>query len=232
MPTAKSFVVTNIKRLTAYFAAGKKIEGLALQVGQLTGKPKYAAGHVGKRSRDRDRQVHRKIRPQELARRQLIRGLRRQLADLPAEQRKQAAKDLRRVLRKGKISSKGLTRKRQVRTAVAKVAGVLAAAEKYHGLAVLRHVPLSRKMLDDINDAMKGRGSTTVERALKALGKSLRDAVRANLTRLQHVDTGKLLRNTQFAIVDKADKARVETELKALREQRRAAKRAKKRGGG
>jgi hypothetical protein len=224
---AKSFVVTNRKRLDEYFRNGGTIEGLVLQVGQLSGKPKYKAGHVGAKSRDRNRNVRRRIKPEELARRSVIRALRRQLADLPKEQRKEAAKDIRRALREKGVSSKGLTRKRQVRTAVAKVAGVLAADDKYHGRAVVQHIPLSRKMLDEINDAMKGRGGSMTN-ALKRLGKSLRDAVRGNLSKMQHVDTGKLLRNTQFQLVNRAEKERVDAELKAIREQRKAAKRAKK----
>jgi hypothetical protein len=227
---AKSFVITNRRRLDAFLKAGGDINDVVLRVGQLSGKPKYAKGHVGSRSRGPRRAVTRKITEFEKARRQKIRAARAYLQsiDNPAT-RKFETKRIRAQIRAEakrlgtRISTKGLGRKVTAGTPVARVAGVLASTSGYHIFAIQGRRGQVMRELDAVRAGLLGRGSVT--RALKAMGKNLKAAVRQRFAATRHTDTGRLLRNIQFEIVDQATKKREQAAERARRARARAAKR-------
>lgn len=220
---AKSYVITNRKKLDAFFKRGNKIEQVEIRVGQLTGKPKYPPGHVGKRSRERtgSRKI---IDRTELNRRTLIRGYRKQLDNMPKEDRKAAIKAIRAAFKKKGITSRGLTTKRGGAVAVARVAGVLESGKTggrpFHVISLNKRQPQFRKELDTIRLALIRGGN--VAAALVTVGKNSKAAIRAGIRKSGHEDTGRLLRNTQYEVTDLKGKI----EAKRIAKAERAAKRA------
>jgi len=230
---AKSHVITNRRRLNAFLKAGGDINNVVLRVGQLSGKPKYPKGHVGSLSRGARRATARKITPFEAERRQKIRAARAYLQsiDNPA-QRKAETKRIRAEIRAEakrlgtKISTRGLARKVTAGTAVARVAGVLASQSGYHIFAIQGRRGQVRRELDEIRQALHGRGS--VSRALKRMGKNAKVAVRQRFAATRHTDTGRLMRNIQYELVDQATMKRERAKAKAERAEARAAKKGRR----
>lgn len=222
---AKSHVITNRRKLDAFLRRGGKIGDIGLRVGQLSGKPKYPKGHVGSKSRVKGRTgFGRKIDRKELERRVLIRQGRKYLAGLDKDARKLELKRLRASLKKEGLSSRSLGRKRSIRAPVARVAGVLAAESGYHVRAMIARRPALIRELDQMRSALLGRGNVTS--ALKLIGRNAKEAVRHSFRSTGHVDTGRLLRNTQYELIDKPGLARAKAQAKAERAARRRAKRA------
>jgi hypothetical protein len=169
------------------------------------------------------------IKQSEVQRRSLIRGLRRQLDNMPKENRKATVKELRRSLKKKGISSRGLTTKRGGAVAVARVAGVLESGatggRPFHVISIRGRRGAFRKELDMLRLALIRGGN--VAAALVAIGKNSKAAIRKGIQRSGHVDTGRMLRNTQYEITDLKGKIEAKRVAKATR----AAKRARKARG-
>ncbi len=226
---AKSFVKTNRHKLDAFLRMGGKINDLGLIVGQLTGKPKYPKGHVGSKSRDRSRTgMGDKKDPKEQQRRVQIRRAKAYLATLPKEARKSELKRLRAELKGQGLSSRTLGRKKAGATAVARVAGVLASREQYHLRALKRGQVLITSSVDKMRDSLLGRAGS-VAGALIAMGKGLKELIRASFRQTGHQDTGKLIRNTQFQIFSIGGKAAVAAAAKAARALARASRKRRRR---
>ena len=225
---AKSFVITNRKKLDAFFRMGGKINDIGMVVGQLTGKPKYPKGHVGSRSRDRSRAGKHvtNIRAEEKNRRLEIRRAKRYLATLPKEARKSELTRLRAELKGRKLSSRGLGRKKAGATAVAKVAGVLASRGQYHLRALKRGQVLITASLDNMREVLLQRKVGSLTESLVGMGKGLKAEIRRSFRQTGHTDTGKLERNIQFQIFSVGGKAAV---IKAAKEARALARANKKR---
>ncbi len=227
---AKSYVLTNRKKLDAFMRAGGQINDMGMTVGQLSGKPKYPRGHVGRRSRQRDRAGKHvsTIKPEEKDRRLQMRRARIYLNTLPKESRKAALKQLRAQLKGKGRSTAGLGRRRFGAVAVAKVAGIIASREQYHLRAMRYSESFIQHSLDGMRKSLLGYGkSVAVE--LTDMGRGLKSFVRRSLRATNHKDTGRMLRNTLYEIYTKGGKARV---LRAAKEERariRAAKKARKR---
>lgn len=219
---ARSYVVTSRKRLDQFLRDGERLNRIELRVGILSGKPRYPKGWVGKKSREHGEPT-RRIDPSELQRRAAIRSLRKQISKLDPKTRKQAIKEIRQAFRDRKISTKGLARKRSSKgTAVAKVAGVLHAGTAYHVTALnLRRPELARE-LEDVMKAL--HMSQSPAPIIRGIGKDSRDAVRRQLIKEGHVDSRRLLRTTQFEIVDRKGKIYHQRVAKA---RRKAARRRK-----
>jgi hypothetical protein len=222
---AKSYVLTNRKKLDAFMKRGFRIERIEIRVGQLTGKPKYPPGHVGKKSRERTGNRS-KISRTELNRRTLIRGYRKQLDNMPKADRKAAVKSLRAMLKKKSISSRGLTTKRGGAVAVARVAGVLESGKTggrpFHVISLNKRQPQFRKEIDVLRLALI-RGSNVAAELVK-IGKNSKAAIRAGIRKSGHEDTGRLLRNTQYEITDLKGKIEAKRHEKAIRATRAAAR--------
>lgn len=233
MAINRSHVVTNRRKLDAFLARGGKLEDLVLSVGQLSGKPKYPKGHVGRRSRDKSREATRKISPFEAERRRKIRAARAYLQSIsdPAA-RKAETKRIRAEIKAEakrlgtRISTKGLGRKVTAGTAVARVAGVLASESGYHIFAMKERRGQVTRELDDLRAALLGRGS--VSRALQRMGKNAKAAVRQRFVATRHVDTGRVLRNIQYQIIDRPTMLRNRARAKAERAAARAAKKGRR----
>jgi hypothetical protein len=234
---AKSFVVTNRKKLDAFLRSGGQLEDLEVKVGQLTGRPKYAPRHVGSKSRDKNRQAGFRIRPSELRRRSQIRGLNRQLEGMGPVGRKRALKELKAAFKAdgGKASEiRTLGRRTSARTPVARVAGVMTASSGYHINAIVgRRGLLGAELQFVLNEMKRGR---PVARGVQAIGRNSKEAVRRSLRQAGHFDTGRLLRNTQFEITSIKGKAAFKAAAKAnpwpariSRNKRQAKRRATKR---
>jgi hypothetical protein len=230
---ARSYVRTNRRRLDAFFKEGRKIDDLVLRVGQLTGKPKYPRGHVGSRSRGPKREPTARIDRLEAQRRKLIRAGRKRLQGIKDPQaRKLETKRLRGLIRQFadeqgiKMSTRGLGRKITAGTPVARVAGVLASRSGYHIFAIQARRGQVVRELDSIRDALLGRGFVTS--SLKRMGKNSKEAVRQRFRATRHTDTGRLMRNIQYEIVDQATKKRRQAEARAARAAARAAKKARR----
>ncbi len=224
------YVKTNSRKLEAFFRDGGKINDLGMVVGQLTGKPKYPPGHVGKKSRGggtgATRRGHKLRSREELDRQQDIRGLRTQLAGLDERERGKATRLLRRALKADGISSRGLVKAKA--TAVARVAGVLASREQYHLRALKRGQVLITASLDKMRDSLVKR-TGSVAGALTAMGRGLKELIRASFRQTGHQDTGRLIRNTQYEIFSRGGKAHVIAVAKEHRRLRREARKSKKR---
>jgi hypothetical protein len=225
---AKSFVVTNRKKLDAFLRAGNSIEDLEIRVGQLTGKPKYPKGHVGSKSRDRRGITpRRRIDPEELRRRQAIRAGRRQLEGLDKESRKATLRSLRNLFKSAGLSSRTLSRRTGARTPVARVAGVMHAGSAYHVNAIVdRRTALRAELQAILRDMKQGR---PVAKQLQAIGRNSKDAVRSGVRKAGHFDTGRLYRNTQFEIRSMRGYAKFKADAKRERELKRQAKRQRRR---
>jgi hypothetical protein len=226
---ALPYIKTNSKKLDMFLRTGGKINDLSLIVGQLTGKPKYAKGHVGSKSRDRDRVAVDRMSPKESARRARLRALTRQLKGMGKEERKVARKQMVAMLKaeaKGrgeKARFRGLGRMgRAPAVAVAKVAGVIASRRstgQYHLRALKRGQVLITTSLDHMHKGLLQRAGGDVARALTAMGKGLKELVRQSFRQTGHDDTGKLIRNIQYQIFSVGGKAAVkeaEKQAKAL----------------
>lgn len=227
---ALPYIKTNRKLLDAFLRDGKNINDLGMVVGQLTGKPKYPKGHVGSKSRQKSRKGKHAldITPAEKSRRLQMQAAKRYLNSLPKEARKGEMKRLRAQLKAAHQTSRGLGRKKAGATAVAKVAGVLASREQYHLRALRRGQVLITANLDKMRDSLVRRAGS-VAGALTAMGRGLKELIRASFRQTGHQDTGRLLRNTQYQIFSKGGKARV---LKLAKEERariRASKRSSRR---
>lgn len=220
------YVKTNRKKLDAFFAEGGKINDLGMIVGQLTGKPKYPKGHVGSKSRDRTRSGKGdKKDPREQQRMVQIRRAKAYLATLDKGARKSELKRLRAELKGQGLSSRTLGRKKAGATAVARVAGVLASREQYHLRAMKRGQVLITANLDKMRDSLLGRAGSPAG-ALTAMGRGLKELIRASFRQTGHQDTGRLIRNTQYEIFSRGGKAAV---IKAAKEARALARASKKR---
>ncbi len=222
----RKYVKTNRHKLDAFLRMGGKINDLGLIVGQLTGKPKYPKGHVGSKSRDRKRTgLGDKKDPKEQQRRIQIRRAKAYLATLPKEARKSELKRLRAELKGQGLSSRTLGRRKAGATAVARVAGVLASREQYHLRALKRGQVLITSSLDKMRDSLLGRAGSLAG-ALTAMGRGLKELIRASFRQTGHQDTGRLIRNTQYEIFSIGGKAAV---AKAAKEARALARASKKR---
>ena len=220
------FVKTNRHKLDAFMREGGKINDLALIAGQLTGKPKYPKGHVGSKSRDRNRTgMGDKKDPREQQRLIQIRRAKKYLATLSKDARKVELKRLRAELKGQGLSSRTLGRKKAGATAVARVAGVLASREQYHLRALKRGQVLITASLDKMRDSLVNR-TGSVAGALTAMGRGLKELIRASFRQTGHQDTGRLIRNTQYEIFSVGGKAAV---VKAAKEARALARASKKR---
>ena len=227
---AKSFVKTNRKKLDAFFRMGGKINDIGLIVGQLTGKPKYPKGHVGRRSRDRTRSgMGEKKDPVEQQRLIQIRRAKRYLATLPKEARKSELKRLRGELKKQGLSSRTLGRKKAGATAVARVAGVLASRGQYHLRALKAGQVLITANLDKMRKTLLGHGSGRLADSLVAMGKGLKGQIRRSFKATGHSDTGRLIRNIQYQIFSIGGKAAVRKAAKEARALARASRKRKRR---
>jgi hypothetical protein len=232
---SKSHVITNREKLDRFFKFGGKLNDVVVSVGILTGKPKYPQGHVGSKSRKkrRDDPSRRRVRTTPLQLR--IRGMRQHIRgiDNPA-MRKLEIKRLRAQLKAEKLSSKGLGRRKAGPVAVAKVAGVMGAYSRYHSRGIesmgFRAGEKRRGVvvfeIRKVGEAVTGARDYTS--ALKNLGKNAKAAVRRNLVSSRHVDTGRLLRNTQYQIVSQAEKRRITAQEKLQRKRKRVFKAAQK----
>jgi len=234
---AKSYVITNNEKLKRFFRFGGKLNDVVVRVGILTGKTKYPKGHRGSKS-DRDWLARgaRRIDPRELARRAQVRRAKRHLAEIESVNvRKLELKRIREAFREQGISSRGLARKKAGAVAVAKVAGVLGSFARYHshGIRSLGFKPTGKSTgrvvlpIANIHRTLMDTRDPTP--ALKALGINAKNAVRQRLVAAGHVDTGKLLRNTQYEIISASDKKRFDAEAKAERARARA-ERKRRRG--
>ncbi len=229
MAGAKSYVVTSRKRLDAFLTAGDNLSRIELRVGQITGKPRYPKGWVGRKSRIRGGPAaYRKknVSPQEMRRKAMIRDMRRQMMGMDEDHRKEAIKAIRAQFKEDKISSRGLVRKsgggsaelgEKEGTQVAKVAGVLHAGSSYHlkALNVFNETELPKRT-EEMGRAMH-RGLPVTE-MVRGIGKEARDRVKLQISREGHVDSGRLLKTTQYQLAD--------TLGKQIAAQERAAKRA------
>jgi hypothetical protein len=216
---ALPYIKTNRKKLEAFLREGGKINDLSLIVGQLTGKPKYPKGHVGKRSRDRSRTPVDRISQKERTRRARIRALSAQLKGMGKEERKLARKQMVLMLKaeakaKGeKAKFRGLGRRgRAPAVAVAKVAGVIASRRstgQYHLEGLKRGQVLITSSLDHMRKGLLQRADGNVAAALTAMGRGLKELIRAAFRATGHEDTGKLVRNIQYQIFSIGGKAAV-----------------------
>lgn len=215
---ALPYVKTNRKKLDEFLRKGGQINDLGLIVGQLTGKPKYPRGHVGSKSRERSRtgQHALAIRPEERQRRLQMRAAKRYLETLPREARKSELKRLRAQLKGLGLTTRGLGRKRAGATAVAKVAGVLAGREQYHLRALKQGQVLITSSLDQMRESLLGRAGSLTN-ALTAMGRGLKELVRASFRATGGQDTGRLVRNIQYQIYSVGGKAAA---IKAAKEHR------------
>lgn len=227
---AKSYVLTNRKKLDAFFRAGGKIDDIGMIVGQLSGKPKYPKGHVGSRSRDRTRTgMGAKKDPAEQQRMIQIRRAKKYLATLGKDARKSELKRLRGELKQQGLSSRTLGRKKAGATAVARVAGVLASREQYHLRALKLGQAAITANLDKMRLTLLGRGSGTMANSLVAMGKGLKEEIRRSFRATGHKDTGRLIRSTQYQIFSVGGKAAVRKAAKEARALARATKKKRRR---
>jgi hypothetical protein len=233
MAPRRSHVVTNRRKLDAFLVRGGKLEDLVLSVGQLSGKPKYPKSHVGSKSRGPRSAVARRITPFEAERRRQIRAARAYLQSITDPQmRKAETKRIRAEIKAEakrlgtRISTKGLGRKVTAGTAVARVAGVLASESGYHIFALRERRGQVTRELDGLRAALLGRGS--VSRALQMMGKNTKAAVRQRFVATRHVDTGRVLRNIQYQIIDKPTMLRNRARDKAERAAARAARKKRR----
>lgn len=227
---ALPYVKTNRKKLDAFFRRGGKINDLGMVVGQLSGKPKYPKGHVGSKSRDRSRTGRGgKKDPREQQRMIQIRRAKKYLSTLGKEARKSELKRLRAALKKEGLSSRTLGRKKAGAVAVAKVAGVLASRDQYHLRALKAGQVLITAELDKMRETLMGRGKGTMANSLTALGKGLKEKIRASFKATGHQDTGRLIRNTQYQIYSVGGKAAVARAAKEARALARASKKRRRR---
>jgi hypothetical protein len=233
---SKSHVITNREKLDRFFKFGGKLNDVVVSVGILTGKTKYPRGHVGRKSREkrRDDPSRRRVRTTPLQLR--IRGMRRHIRGIESTAiRKLEIKRLRAQLKTEKLSSKGLGRRRAGPVAVARVAGVMGAFSRYHSRGIesmgFRAGEKRRGRvvieIQKVGEAVVGARDHTT--ALKNLGRNAKAAIRQNLVSARHVDTGKLLRNTQYQIVSQAEKRRITAQEKLQRKRARAMKKRRRR---
>ncbi len=225
---AKSFVITNRKKLDAFLLAGGKLEDVEIRVGQLTGKPKYPKGHVGSRSRqNRGATPKRRISRRELDRRSFVRAGRKQLEGLDKDARKAQLRSLRSMFKRAGLSSRTLGRRSPGRTPVARVAGVLHAGSAYHVNAIVEYRPLFKAEVEEINRVMhRGR---PISRLVQGIGRNSMRAIKASARAAGHFDTGKLIRNTRFELRSMSGFAEFKRQAKVKREFKKLAKRAAKR---
>lgn len=197
-------------------------------VGQLSAKPKYPKGHVGRRSRERSRSGSR-LDPKEVVRRQHLRAARRTLSELDGEARKASLKQLRAAFRQGGMSSRGLGRRSAPATPVARVAGVIASDKRtgqYHRRAMEQRRRVFRFELESVRAALFGRGDLTAR--MKQIGINSVRAIRQAFVSTGHVDTGRLLRHIDHEFYSVSGKARVKA---AAKEQRALARASRRRNG-
>jgi len=232
MMPAKSYVITSRKRLDEYLKKGESLNNVELRVGILSGKPRYPKGHRGRAADRADADRTFRVKPEELERRAAMRELRKSLRGLDPKTRKQALKEIRAAFKAKKISTKGLaTRRSKKGTAVAKVAGVLHSRTQYHVLALDERRVVLRRELEDVNRAILRQGDPY--REIRQIGQNTKAAVRASMARAGHVDSGRLLRTTQFEIINRQGEINYKQVLKTrrklrrqVRAQRRAARKA------
>ena len=225
---AKSYVVTSRKRLDAYLAQGSALNQIELRVGQLTGKPRYPKGWVGRKSREWKAQADtRRVDPAELSRRGLVRAARAQLAGMDPASRRAAEKGLRAAFKSHGLSSKGLRRSGAGQgTRVALVAGVMNAGSVYHAQGVADHLPELQREAEAIGVAIHlGQSPQPI---IRGIGQGARDSVRRRLVASGHVDTGRMLLTTQFELIDRVGRRTFQSAQKAERAARRAARRGRR----
>lgn len=208
---AKSSVLTNRKRLDAFLAQAGRLDDLSVLVGIVTGKARYPKGHVGRKSRMT--RYHR-TRPKTITRRAVVSKIRRHLETMKGKDKRAATKMVRQEFRRRGISTRGLATTRRG-TAVARVAGVMAARDDHHRAGIVaseapREGALAGLWLDVLNGRSPSRG-------LQQFGRISRDSVRKKLRQTGHIDTGKMLRNTQYQIETVSGKAKAKRLGKARR---------------
>jgi len=223
----KSYVITERSKLDAFLRRCGRVDDMGMIVGQLSGKPKYPRGHVGRRSREPGRRPTNTIKRAELDRRAQIRAARKTLEGLDASSRRATIKELRAAFKMSGQSSRGLGRRRSAATPVARVAGVLAAQDQYHLRAIDRRRVAMQKELDAVMAAMLGRGGSITDRII-TVGRNSVAAIRRSFAATGHVDTGRLLRNINYEFFSVSGKAAVKRAEKAARDLRRAAKKGRR----
>lgn len=237
-----SYVLTNRKKLDAFLAQGDRIEDLGMMIGQVTGKPKYPAGHVGKRSREKNRpDTRRLIKRQELERRAWVRLASKQLEGLDKEQKKAKRKEWIQWFKaaekglgrgRGSFRARGIGRKRKQRVAVARVAGVIASDRstgQYHEkvMGVAQKVKINP---DQMRAAALAEGKT-VAQVIIEFAKRKKKELRASFKTTGHEDTGRLRRNIQYMVWTVGGKKAVlqrEKRLKSAAKLKKAVRKARK----
>jgi hypothetical protein len=222
-------VITNRRKLDDFFRRGGQIEDVGLLVGQITGKPKYPKGHVGSKSRQKGRNPTRRIKRAELDRRALVRAASRQLEGLDKETRKATRKQLVAWFKKEQIRYRGLGRKSQARTPVARVAGVIASDKstgQYHERAMAMRRAVMKFELETIQLALFGQGN--IAEAVIRIGKNSKRAIRQAFKATGHSDTGRLFRNIQYEYISKSAKERIQKAEKEARALARANRKARR----
>ena len=108
-------------------------------------------------------------------------------------------------------------------TQVAKVAGVLHAGSSYHEKAILEYNAAELiTRTEAISTAM--HAGQPIAGLLISIGRGARDRVKQQISREGHVDSGRLLRTTQFILTDRMGKylaAKERAEKRAARKARR-----------
>lgn len=241
-----SYVITNRKKLDAFLREGGKLDDISLLVGQVSGKAKYPVGHVGSKSREKNRIPSRKIDQGTLERIAAIRRSTRFLdAKNPTEAQlknadKYAKKTYRAQIRANRkqmisnlkdigFSARGLGRKGRVATAVAKVAGVIAADKatgQYHKRAITNLDSwFNRHKIRILNTMLAGSSPTEF---IKHAGEVYKQAIRQAFSATGHTDTGRLYRNIQYQLYSASGKEKVKAREKEARklasQKRRTAK--------
>lgn len=218
---AKPYVITNRRRLDQFFRDGNKIDNVGMIVGQVTGKPKYPVGHVGRRSRGpKNKNPTRKIRRQELERRAWVRVATKQLQQLSGDEQKKTrkewikwfkAEEKRRGHGRGSFRARGINRRRRQAVAVARVAGVLASDRvtgQYHERAILAHRAHFKLDMEKVRNTLFSEADPVT--AIKEYGKSVKKTIRQYYLATGHSDTGRVFRNIQYLVFSRSGKAEVE----------------------
>jgi hypothetical protein len=95
------------------------------------------------------------------------------------------------------------------------VAGVLHSRNPFHLRAIhARRATLQFEAQEVLRATKEGRSAA---REIQTIGRNSKEAIRSNIQRSGHVDTGKMLRNTQFEVRSMSGFARFKAKAKAER---------------
>lgn len=234
---ARSFVLTNRRKLDEFLRRGNSLDDIGMLIGQTTGKPKYPPGHVGSKSRQKDRVPSRKIKRQELERRMFVRMASKQLEGLSKDAKKQArkrwkdwfeAEEKRRGRGRGSFRFRGVGRKKRQAVAVARVAGVIA-SDRSTGQYHERVLGGKKAVINpaEIYNAMFTQ-NITIGKAITNWAKQKKAELRKSFLATGHSDTGRLLRNINYIIWTVGGKKKALQRDKELRDLAKAQRAARK----